>query len=164
MGRHIFKTQKKGVLKMNKVAVAKTILTVMPLVDEFKERCLRVNLSCAENSMFDCYEGRAMERVVDRIATANVIHNLRVRVMEYLEKLPKDEESLLRFYFMEGRATKEIAEKIGKTQRTVFRRIDKAVEKFAKNLEKIGINTFTFRELVENNRLVAEIYLREISR
>jgi DNA-directed RNA polymerase specialized sigma subunit len=162
-GATFSKHKKKGVLKMNKVAVAKTILTVMPLVDKFCESCRKVSYQRAYDSQFGFEDAeRVCERIIRDVGRADEMHNLKVRVMDYLENMPKGAGALLRFYFIEELSTAQIANKINKSQRTVFRHIDRAINQMAEDLDKIGINYFTFKQLITTNVWVRNVFVRKV--
>ena len=137
---------------------AKTILAIIPRIDEYCDMIAKANHARAIGSFYasgdspyglqDTYQ--LMERIIEKTYKAQQLHNLKVKFEKQLETAPEKVKEVIRLFFLKGEKPVQIAKSMGKSERTIFRQIESGVEWVAGNLEKMGINSLTFRRLVSN--------------
>ena len=147
---------------MEKIPITKTILAVIPQIDKQCEVIEKTNHARAVfsfNSLWNTED--LMERIINQAYRCQHLHNLKIKVVKLLDKMPRKLGEVLELHFIQGKTPTQIAHLAGKTERTVFRQINQATELFANKLEEIGITAITFRQLLQQNSWIRAEYERQ---
>lgn len=142
--------------------IAKTILSVTPMIDEVRRAICQKNNSLAISSMsntYDTYE--IVERILENIDRSAELNNLKVRVTEYVETMPKKLAQVIKLRFFERQSTEQIAPQMKLSTRSVFRLSCEAVKHFANNLKKIDLDYFGFKKLIWRNKWIYGEFKRQ---
>jgi len=65
---------------------------------------------------------------------------------------------IIRFYFWNKYTTNKTAEKLNVSTRTIFRKTNESLDAFADGLDSVGINTYTFNDMIKNHSWVQGVY------
>ena len=127
---------------MTKLAIAKTILAVIPKIDVYCEKVARKNYDKAISSMFSELQDTeaVIEQIIDKTYRAQQLHNLKIRVERQLGKAPKNITKAMDLHFIKGMPLEKTAKKLALSERTLERRLDRGVIWFTENLDRAGIN------------------------
>ena len=144
------------------VTIAKTILAIVPRLDEIRRLIFEKNNALAVNSMNNMYDtyGTA-ERILDNIDRADELHNLKIRVIEYVETMPEKLRRVTVLRFFKNQTAEQVAARIKTSARTVFRLQEQAIMLFAQNLGKIGIDFLKFKCLLKRNKWIGAEFERQ---
>jgi len=144
---------------MRKNDQAKTILTILPDIGRYCDGVARANHARALASFNTCTDTQQlMESIIDRAYKSQVLHNLKIKVEKQLESAPKKLGAFITAYFIEKKKIAQVATELGLCERTVFRKIDDAIEWFATKLERCGVTQDFFGHLILTFGWVAAIY------
>ena len=97
-------------------------------------------------------------RIIDKIIELNVkqqtIHNLSIRLKQIITKLPSSTQPVLHSYYRNYGTTPNIpvqAARLKMAERTFYRHLDHATEFVGNHLTVIGINFFTWQDLLHQH-------------
>lgn len=152
-------------LYMNKTAITKTLFTIWPSLDDYETMLAeRVH----NHALCSCNTPLLTNRIIDKIIELNVkqqtIHNLALRLNRVIEKLPADTQAILRSYYRSYGIATNIpvqAKQLGIAERTFYRHLDRANEYLARHLTNIGINFFTWQDLLHEHQWIKATFMRQ---
>ena len=150
---------------MNETAITKTLFTVWPGLHDYAamlaERA-HTHALCSCNTPF------LTNRIIDKIIELNVkqqtIRNLEQRLQRVIEKLPTDTQAVLRSYYRTYGICGNIpaqAAQLGIAERTFYRPLDRATAFVSRHLTTIGINFFTWQDLLHQHPWIRETFTRQ---
>ena len=140
------------------LARAKTILAVLPHIDAYCDAIAKANHTRALESYNPSDTYQIMETIIDKTYKAQVLHNLRVKVLRQLEAAPKKIRQFIDLFYLRQIKLPQVREQLGLSERTSFRLVNNAEQWFADNLEACGITPLWFRQLVANYNWIAQIF------
>ena len=144
---------------MKTIPAAKTILAILPQIDKYCEGQTMKNRRSAVYSYNSLKDSETLvNEIIEKTFNIDRLCNLKIQAYDLLSALPKNLGKILELTFIKNKTPDKVSAELNCTYRTFFRRRDKALELFALGLADIGINTFTFRSLLEQNRWIAEEY------
>lgn len=146
------------------IVVAKTILNILPDIEQFCKTSKKVNHFNALNSFYgidDTYE--TIETIIDKTFAADLLVNLKSKSMKVLDSLPQKYGKAVKLYFLESKTINGISSITGTSERSVSRHIQRGLTLFASKLETIGMNYFGFKSLIDNHRWIKLEFLRQMS-
>lgn len=142
-------------MQAQKKIVARTLLTLLPQMNDFVDHISKKSNSLVSASFHSTMNAKVIyERILDNIVRKDKIVDLRKRVRSLIKSLPRKFALILWEHYMKKQSFTQIAEVQNVTTRTIERRVAKAVELFAQNLDSICINNFTFGSLVREFRWI----------
>ena len=133
------------------MAVAKTILGILPKIDRYCEVGERANYSRAVNSITGADDTMTlMEKIIDCTFQIDRLRYLKSKVLQMLDHMPENMGAVLRHYFMDGGDTSGRAfdAKMGWAKNSTSRYFKEGVQYVAERLEWLGINYFTFKQII----------------
>ena len=120
------------------------------------------------HALCSCNTPFLTNRIIDKIIDLNVkqqtIHNLSVRLNRVIEKLPPlTQEILHRYYRTDGPATNILAvsKQLNIAERTFYRHLDRATDYVARHLHTLGINFFTWQDLLHQHDWIKETFTHQ---
>ena len=137
---------------MQKITLAKTVLAILPQIDKYCEYVAKTNHLYALQSFYLEHQDteKYMQRIIDRSHKSQTLRNLKVRVERLLNTAVPETKKVLELSFIKGKKIALVAKGLDKSERTVFRVMEKAIEWFADGLPSIGVNSRSFQELLED--------------
>ena len=150
---------------MNENAITKTLLTIWPGLADYETMLVE---RAHNHALCSCNTPLLTNRIIDKIIDLNVkqqtIHNLALRLQRTIDKLPADTQSVLRSYYRTFGSSTNIsvqAHQLGIAERTFYRHLDRATAYIARKLEDIGINFFTWQDLLHQHPWIKETFTRQ---
>ena len=150
---------------MNKNAISKTLLTIWPDLADYEAMLAE---RAHNHALCSCNTPLLTNRIIDKIIDLNVkqqtIHNLSLRLNRTIENLPANTQAVLRSYYQTlGNNTNIIiqAKQLGIAERTFYRHLDRATEYISRRLDDIGINFFTWQDLLHQHPWIKETFMRQ---
>jgi len=148
---------------MNKICAAKTILAILPQIDHYCQSVQKANYVRAVNSFYNLSDTPTlMNRIIDAAYNTQQLHNLKVKVLQFLNTTPTTMARVTELLFLKALSVAQVAEELKVTQRTVFRLQKQGPEHLANNFEKLGITPQILRGLFEQNRWIRAEYQRQL--
>ena len=150
---------------MNENAITKTLLTIWPGLTDYEAMLAE---RAHNHALCSCNTPLLTNRIIDKIIDLNVkqqtIHNLALRLNRVIEKLPDDTQAVLRSYYRTFGNNTNInvqAKTLGIAERTFYRHLDRATETISRRLDDIGINFFTWQDLLHQHPWIKETFMRQ---
>ena len=150
---------------MNQTAISKTLLTIYPGLDDYAnmlgERAHNHAL-CSCNTPF--FTNRVIDKIIDLNVKQQSIRNLIVRLRKVLTQLSSTTQKVLHSYYRPYGIASDIttqAKNLGIAERTFYRHLDRAITYLATHLDTIGINFFTWQDLLHQHAWIKEIFMRQ---
>lgn len=120
------------------------------------------------HALCSCNTPLLTNRIIDKIIDLNVkqqtICNLANRLNRVIEKLPTDTQAVLRSYYQTYGITANIptqAKHLGMAERTFYRHLDRATAYVERHLDALGINFFTWQDLLHQHPWIRETFMRQ---
>lgn len=140
-----------------KIIVARTLLATLGRMDDYIEHTTKkVDLTVIASASTTMSAEAICEKVINNLLKKDKIVDLRLRVRKLIRSLSGEHSHLLHSHYVEGKTVSAIAADKKVTERTAFRHLNKAQEEFSRGLGSIGINNFTFGDLVREYRWLRE--------
>ena len=158
-GRAEEKTSKGGGNPMQRIAQAKTILTMLPYVDQYRREIARSNQYHALKSFYGVHDTfQVMDRIIEKTYKSQYLENLKNKAEEQLNAGPPKYRKALELFFFAGMKQPEIAVEMDICKRTAYRLVEKATEWFATKLNAAGVTQEAFDRLVRDYGWIGAIY------
>ena len=150
---------------MNENAITKTLLSIWPGLTEYETMLAE---RAHNHALCSCNTPLLTNRIIDKIIDLNVkqqtIHNLALRLNRVIDKLPTDTQAVIRSYYRNYGIAANIpaqAKQLGIAERTFYRHLDRAATHVAHRLEDIGINFFTWQDLLHQHPWIKDSFMRQ---
>ena len=150
---------------MNQNAIAKTLLTIWPGLEDY---AAMLGERAHNHALCSCNTPCLTKHIIDRIIDLNVkqqtIRNLSTHLNQVIAKLPASTQAVLRSYYRPyGIATNITvqAKQLNLAERTFYRHLDRAVNFVGNHLHTIGINFFTWQDLLHQHPWIKETFMRQ---
>ncbi len=150
---------------MNTNAITKTLFTIWPGLGDYENMLAE---RAHNHALCSCNTPLLTNRIIDKIIELNVrqqtIHNLAQRLNRIINKLPTDTQAVIRSYYQPYGIATDIptqANQLGIAERTFYRHLDRATNYLAHRLEDIGINFFTWQDLLHQHHWIKETFIRQ---
>ncbi|MCQ2381768.1 MAG: hypothetical protein MJ054_00505 [Clostridia bacterium] len=150
---------------MNKTAISKTLLTIRPGLDEY---ATMLGERAHTHALCSCNTPNYTTHIIDKIIDLNVkqqtIHNLSERLKHEIAKLSPSTQAVINSYYRTYGIAQNIAEQakqLGIAERTFYRHLDRATEFINTHLSQIGINFFTWQDLLHHHNWIKETFMRQ---
>lgn len=150
---------------MNTNAITKTLLTIRPGLSDYENMLAE---RAHNHALCSCNTPLLTNRIIDKIIELNVkqqtIHNLAQRLDRVISKLPTDTQAVLHSYYQTYGIAADIqtqAAKLNIAERTFYRHLDRATNYIANRLDDIGINFFTWQDLLHQHHWIKETFIRQ---
>ena len=150
---------------MNTTAISKTLLTIWPGLDDYAnmlgERAHNHAL-CSCNT--PCLTNRIIDKIIDLNVKQQSMRNLSTRLNQVVAKLPADTQKVLHSYYQTYGTAPDIpaqAKILGVAERTFYRHLDRATTYVAEHLDTIGINFFTWQDLLHQHAWIRETFMHQ---
>ena len=153
----------KGVI-MNIHAAAKTLLTVAPNLETYARELEHRNMFRASHSYSSLRDPEELcQLIIDQTYRINNLRDLARKIQTLLTCSPVQHSSVITMYYFKKLTSAQIAKKLKITERTVFRRLHEAISHIAFRLDRLGINSFTFKTLLEQNLWIATMHNQQLA-
>lgn len=150
---------------MNENAITKTLLTIWPGLTDYETMLAE---RAHNHALCSCNTPLLTNRIIDKIIDLNVkqqtIHNLLLRLNRVIDKLPADTQAVIRSYYRNYSIATNIptqAKQLGIAERTFYRHLDRATTYIAHRLDDIGINFFTWQDLLHKHPWIKDTFTRQ---
>lgn len=150
---------------MNENAISKTLLTIRPGLTDYANM---LGERAHNHALCSCNNPMLTNSIIDKIIDLNVkqqtIHRLADRLNQVIAKLPNKTQEVLHSYYRPfGIATNIPAQanRLGIAERTFYRHLDRATVVIEQHLETIGINFFTWQDLLHQYAWIKETFMRQ---
>ena len=144
---------------MNALLAAKTLITITPSIDRYCEILEKTNTVRATHSYSSLLDTEVLcQKIIDQTYRVNYLRRLRQSIDSLINSMPEKYETVLKLYYCNKNTTLIIANHLRISERTVFRLVNEATQYFADRLDKLSINTFTFKTLLEQNKWIQSEY------
>ena len=117
---------------------------------------------CSCNTPF--FTHRIIDKIIDLNVKQQTIRNLANRLTQVINKLPAGTQDVIRSYYQTYGIAPNIpaqAQLLGIAERTFYRHLDRATTYLADHLESIGINFFTWQDLLHQHAWIKETFTRQ---
>lgn len=152
-------------LYMNKTAISKTLLTIAAGLDDY---ATMLGERAHNHALCSCNTPLLTNHIIDKIIDLNVkqqsIRNLSAHLKRIIAKLPTDTKKVLHSYYQAYGIAPNIhiqAQKLNIAERTFYRHLDRASAYVADHLETIGINFFTWQDLLHQHAWIRETFMHQ---
>jgi len=141
------------------ISRAKTLLNIWNRIDRHVAHHEKLITLIAQHS-FDAGSGadELINKIIDRMFNKERLCILKNKIESLAMSLSGGCAQIIRFYFLDKIPTTEICITNGTSSRTVFRQLKTGVEEFASRLGEIGMNTYTFNDLLKDYSWIKGIY------
>ena len=157
-------TKTRGSAQKRADAVAKTLLAILPRIDEYCESIKKVNLARAIGSRHSEDNTLAlMERIIDSTFQADRMRNLKIKIMRQLDAMPKRQGNAVKLYYLKGKEIPQIAAEFGVTERSAWRHVGDGVGRLTKSLDSMNVDSSTFTQLISQHKWIRMEFDRQIS-
>ena len=150
---------------MNKTAISKTLLTIYPGLSDYADM---LGERAHTHALCSCNTPSYTERLIDKIIDLNVkqqtIRNLATQLTRTMEKLPTATQSVIHSYYQTYGIAQNIPEQaklLGVAERTFYRHLDRATTFIAEHLDHMGINFFTWQDLLHSHAWIRETFTHQ---
>ena len=150
---------------MNQTAIAKTLLTIYPGLDDY---AAMLGERAHTHALCSCNTPFLTNRIIDKIIELNVkqqtIRNLSEQMEFVIAKLPAGTQAVLRSYYRTYGIAPNIpaqAAKLNIAERTFYRHLNRAINFVSTHLKTIGINFFTWQDLLHQHQWIKETFTRQ---
>ena len=150
---------------MNKTAIAKTLLTIYPGLEDY---ATMLGDRAHNHALCSCNTPFLTSRIIDKIIDLNVkqqtIRNLFNHLKQVIDKLPTNTQMVLRSYYHSYGIATNIsaqAQKLGIAERTFYRHLDRATTFISQHFHQLGINFFTWQDLLHQHRWIKETFMHQ---
>ena len=150
---------------MNETAITKTLLTIWPGLGDYEKMLAErahTHALCSCNTPF--FTTRIIDKIIDLNVKQQTIHNLDLRLNRVIAKLPAATQAVLRSYYRPYGVAGNIptqAKRLGLAERTFYRHLDRATVFVGRHLNQIGINFFTWQDLLHQHTWIKETFTRQ---
>lgn len=152
-------------LYMNENAITKTLLTIWPGLTDYANM---LSERAHSHALCSCNNPLQTNSIIDKIIDLNIkqqtIHRLANRLNEVIEKLPSKTQEVLHSYYRPYSIATNIsvqAQRLGIAERTFYRHLDRATVFIEHHLESMGINFFTWQDLLHQHQWIKETFMRQ---
>ena len=146
---------------------ARTILSVYRYLERIAGAIDKIIMQKALSSANICgqnyYQNNVYtlsQNLIDLSERKVTLINLKILTENTLSKIDKDDANILIEKFFDGVKSKDIASRHEFSMRTVFRRIDSAVQKFAKTLSMQGYGDLALQNMLKDENWILCVYNR----
>ena len=150
---------------MNQTAIAKTLLTIWPGLNDY---AAMLSERAHTHALCSCNTPHFTHRIIDKIIDLNVkqqtIHNLANRLNQVINRLPDITQTVIRSYYRPYGIANNIAvqaKRLNLAERTFYRHLDRAAQSVSKHLSQIGINFFTWQDLLHQHQWIKATFMRQ---
>ena len=150
---------------MNKNAIAKTLLSIWPGLEDYAnmlgERA-HTHALCSCNTPY--FTTRVIDKIIDLNVKQQTIHNLAQQLNHTVDKLPLATQAVIRSYYHTYGVAQNIpaqAKQLNIAERTFYRHLDRATAFIADHLSFIGINFFTWQDLLHQHTWIKETFTHQ---
>ncbi len=150
---------------MNNTAIAKTLFHIWPGLEDYAamlgERA-HTHALCSCNTPF--FTNHIIDKIIDLNVKQQAIRNLAERLNHVINKLPAGTQAVLRSYYRTyGTATNipAQAKQLNIGERTFYRHLDRATTYLIHHLNTVGINFFTWQDLLHQHPWIKETFTRQ---
>lgn len=98
------------------------------------------------------------QKIIDLSERKVTLINLKILIEEVLSKMDTKDARLLIEKFFDGAKSRELAEGHNLSMRTLFRKLDGAMESFASRLKMLGYNDSKIEKMLENEGWINNVY------
>ena len=145
---------------MQKITMAKTMLTALSKVEQFLAAIDTSIINQAQNSYLHyTTTQKTIEEILASIQTKQLLHNLRVKTERLLEITPHNYRRVLILAYVHQFTAKKIADVIKKTERTVFRYLRDGLRWFADRIDSV-VSNYDFANIMTDEKWLRNIYNR----
>ncbi len=150
---------------MNNTTISKTLLTIQPGLDDYAKM---LGERAHSHALCSCNTPFLTNRIIDKIIDLNVkqhtIHNLITHLNAVISQLPITTQKVLHSYYRPHGVAPNIqhqAQVLGISERTFYRHLDRANDYITHHLNNIGINFFTWQNLLHNYTWIKETFMHQ---
>lgn len=150
---------------MNQNAIAKTLLTIWPGLEDY---ATMLGERAHNHALCSCNTPLLTNRIIDKIIDLNVkqqtIHNLAERLNQVISKLSAGTQAVLHSYYHAYGIAPNIpaqATKLNIAERTFYRHLDRATTFVANHLNTLGINFFTWQDLLHQHQWIKATFTHQ---
>ncbi|MDR0384156.1 MAG: hypothetical protein LBH47_02420 [Christensenellaceae bacterium] len=142
-------------------AVAKTLLLVWPAIEE-ERRVLngKIDYYCSRGMNPAWNTEQLMEKIAEVSAKSAMLQNLKKEIDGAVAQLPEKLQRVINAYYTR-RKFKEKVVSAGFAETTFLRHLDLAINAVSLRLDGIGINAFTWQNLLANFTLIRSIFEKQ---
>ena len=139
--------------------VAKTILSCYPRIEEFKEYSKAL---VNKTALLSFYSLMSTEAIVGKILSKMKIKDVLAKLKQDIDDIMQETKryETIRLHFFKQKTCFQIADMLDIHIRTVFRRLNREISDFSSQLPKLGIDSFSFRDLLKKHRWIRHEYER----
>jgi len=142
--------------------IAKTILTITPMIDKMRKSILESNKTLARKSINrDTYE--TAQKILDNIECCDELYNLKVLVMCWYDDLPDKSQSIIKLFYLKRQTIERIVFLLRIARSSLYKLIDELTKDFANYLEKTSIDYFNFKRLLKRNDWIRKEYQMQLA-
>ena len=150
---------------MNTNAITKTLLQIWPGLADY---ATMLGAQAHNHALCSCNTPMLTNRIIDRIIDLNVkqqsIRHLAEQLNRVINKLPPDTQAVLHSYYRTDGVCANItkqARTLGIAERTFYRHLDRATTYIERHLTTLGINFFTWQDLLHQHPWIKATYLHQ---
>jgi len=145
---------------MQKQTIARTLLKCYPryalCIDwhgKYLHRYVEASFGVERNAE------QVLEYVITRMVKKHQIELLKNRIDELVSGLPVNQSKLILSFFVEGIDPSDIAAKLEIHPRTLYKQVDKAIERISKRMWRLHINIPYFNDLISDHKWIHNEYI-----
>jgi DNA-directed RNA polymerase specialized sigma subunit len=143
--------------------IAKTLLIIwadIPNYCEILEQKIYQNALCSYNNP------NATEKIIDRIidiaVRKDILKNLSKELERVVSGLPPRQQTILHNHYCHKQKTAtEVTTEMGISVRSFYRHLNSAVDSVTKQLDSMGINSFSWGFITDQNSWIKNVYLEQ---
>ncbi len=150
---------------MNQTAIAKTLLTIWPGLNDYaamlSERA-HTHALCSCNTPF--FTTRIIDKIIDLNVKQQTIHTLAERLNHIIHQLAPVTQAVIRSYYRPYGIATNIsvqATRLKVAERTFYRHLNRAITYVSNHLNSLGINFFTWQDLLHQHLWIKETFTRQ---
>lgn len=151
---------------MKNIIIAKTLLTIWPGLADYENTLAErayTHALCSFNTPL--HAERVMQKIIDLNVKQHTMRNLKDALDKVINQMEPDLQKVVRSYYRAYEPQdniKNLADQIGMSERSYFRKLDAATNYLARKLPQLGINFFTWQYLLLNHAWIKETFIREL--
>ncbi|MBP3431670.1 MAG: hypothetical protein J6K39_02320 [Clostridia bacterium] len=151
----------------NNYVWAKTLLMVYRYLERIAgaidKIVMQSALNCSNISGQNYFYNNVMsisQKIIDLSERKVTLINLKILIEECLKEIPQKDAIILIEKFFDGVKTKNLVERHHISMRTVFRKIEAAVNAFSSKLMSKGYSDLKIDKMLENEGWIRNVYVR----